>query len=157
MSVRKQKIGGIGGYVDTQYHVLWNSTDQREWIFNKETWRDGLEYNQEGLVYGDYMLDLFEGHWLAIAPENHYKHGYHISQTMVPWIPLTKQDAIELYKTSPEYSIQYKRENYPQDYFRMHVLAEFIKGDVKPITKQMMYALLDRNLDFVPSVFCHNV
>jgi hypothetical protein len=86
-----------------------------------------------------------------MAPENHYKHGYHISQTMVPWIPLTKSDAVELYKTSPEYSLEYKREHYPQDYFRMHVLAEFIKGDVKPITKEMMYTLLDRNLDFTPA------
>lgn len=147
----KQKIGGIGGYVDSDYQKMWLATDQREWIFNNELWRDGLEFNQDGLVYGDYMLDLFAGHWKQMAPENHFKHGYHISQTMVPWIPLTKQDAIEKYKTSPEYSLEYKRQNYPQDYYRMHVLAEFIKGDVKPITKEMMYALLDRNLDFTPA------
>jgi hypothetical protein len=147
----KQKIFGIGGYVDTAYHDKWKDTDQREWVFNKELWREGLEFNSEGLVYGDYMLDLFEGHWKQMAPENHFKHGYHIAQTMVPWIPLTIDDAIEKYKTSPEYSLEYKRQKYQQDWYRMHVLAEFIKGDVKPITKEMMYSLLDRNLDFTPA------
>ncbi len=38
----KQKVAGIGGYVDSDYQKLWQSIDQREWIFNKETWRDGL-------------------------------------------------------------------------------------------------------------------
>lgn len=145
---------GIGGISGTEYHKLWKSTDQRKWIWDKKTWREKLEFRKSGtnrLIFGDYMLDYLDGHWRAKIPENGSRHGYHLSQYDAPWIPLKKIDAVELYGLPEDESIEWKEEHYPQTEFIQHVLAEFVEGDIKPITEEMMFRLLDRNLGFVSS------
>ena len=145
----KERVVGIGGYVNTPYHKMWLQTDQREWKYNNQTWRDKLEFNDEGLVWDDYLLDVLEGHWEATTPDNYTRHGYHMTQLMFPHIPLTRNDAVEKYKVSSEFSIEYKRENYPSIEFAQHVEAKFVEGDIKPITDSMMFKLFDRTRSFV--------
>lgn len=145
----KERIYGIGGYVNTAYHKLWLTADQREWEYHKKFWRNDLEFNDEGFVWDDYLLDVLEGHWQATKPENYYRHGYHMTQQMFPHIPLTIEDAITKYKTSPEFSIEWKQKNYPSVEFAQHVEAKFVEGGIKPITDSMMFRLFDRTKSFV--------
>lgn len=141
---------GIGGYLGTEHHKTWMSTNQMEWKPAHEFWRDGLQYNQDGLIWDEYLIDLLAGEWIAKAPQNWTRHGYHLTQEMFPNIPLTKKDAVEKYHKSEDVSIEYKREKYPNDYYQRHVLANFVKGQQKPFTKEMLYKLLDRTLHFTP-------
>lgn len=146
-------LTGIGGFVDTGYHKKWLETDQRKWYYKNEYWRDKLEFRKSGhdrLIFGDYMLDVLEGYWRAIAPENGNKHGYHLTQYDVPWVPLKKSDC-EKYGVNEDQSIEYKLGDMTQDDFRQHILAEDIQGELKPITEKMMESLLDRNIHFTPS------
>jgi hypothetical protein len=146
-------ILGIGGFVGTVYHKWWLDTDQRTFKYNDELWRDKLEFKNSGtdrLVWDDYMLDVLEGHWKITHPENSFQHGYHISQMLAPWVPLTKQDAIEKYHIHPKWSIEQQREDAVSDSdFRRHVLAEFVEGDIKPITDTMMLKLYDRTREML--------
>jgi hypothetical protein len=150
-------IAGIGGYVDSDYYNLWKSTNQMKYIYKRGenylgyenmSWRADLEYNSEGLVNGDYMIDIQDGKWIPDNPKNFARHGYHLSQTYNPRIPLTIQDAIEKYHVSPEWSIEYKLKdpNYTQIEFRRNVLAEFVEGELKPITTQDMLKLFDKTV-----------
>ena len=158
-------IGGVGGYEDTQYDRIWKSTNQMEWIFDHSeqykgypnmSWRRELERNcfdENGLVYGQAMLDALAGHWKVNAPKNFSRHGYHLTQLQNPRISLSIQDSIELYHTPPEFSIEFKMKDpdYTQSEFRRYVLCENVTGEKKPITEKMMYALLDKNRSFTPS------
>lgn len=158
-------IAGIGGYQDTQYHRLWKSTNQMEWIFEHSeeykgypnmSWRRELEANcfdEDGIIYGPEMEEALRGKWTPEAPRNYARHGYHLSQLQNPRIPLTKKDAVELYKVPEHFSIQAKLEDpdFTQDEFERYVMANFTIGETKPITEEMMYSLLDRNLSFTPS------
>ena len=144
----KERIYGIGGFVNTPYHKLWLGTDQREWEYHKKLWRDGLQFNNEGLIWDSYLLDLLEGHWEAKAPQNHFRHGYHMSQQLFPHIPLTMNDAVEKYRVSPEFSIEWKQKHYSSIEFAQHVEARFVEGDIKPITDSMMFKLYDRTLSY---------
>jgi len=147
-------IAGIGGYVDTDYYNLWKSTNQMKYLYKRGenylgyenmSWRADLEFNSEGLVYGDYMIDVQDGKWTPDEPKNYARHGYHLPQTFNPRIPLTIQDAVEKYHVSPEWSIEYKLNdlNYTQVEFRRNVLAEFVEGELKPITTKDMLNLFD--------------
>jgi len=144
----KELYAGIGGFIGTEHHKLWLSTNQMEWHYNKENWRDGLEYNPEGFVWGEYLIDLLSGEWIAKAPNNWTRHGYHLPQEMFPNIPLTIHDAVHKYKVSEERSVEWKRLNYPANFYQRHVLANFVKGAVKPFTKEALFKLIDRNLSF---------
>lgn len=151
-------IWGVGGFVDTQYYNIWKTTDQREWIFRRRenfmkypdmSWRADLEFNSDGLIYGDYMIDVLDGEWVPQVPKNFSRHGYHLSQLQNPRIPLTMESAIADYKTSPEFSIEWKEKkdpNFNSILFRRNVLAEFVEGELKPITEKMMLALYDKNM-----------
>ena len=69
-----------------------------------------------------------------------------LSQLSNPRIPLTKLSAVEDYKVSPEFSIEAKMEDpdtTTNDY-RRNVLAEFVEGELKPITTKDMLALYDK-------------
>lgn len=158
-------VGGIGGFLDTQYHRLWKSTNQMEWKYEHSeeykgypnmSWRRELERNcfdENGLVYDQAMLDALAGTWEPQSPRNFSRHGYHLSQLQNPRIPLTIKDAIELYKVPPQFSIEAKLKDpdYTQSEFRRYVLAEFVAGETKPITEEMMYKLMDRTIGFTPS------
>lgn len=148
-------IAGIGGFVDTDYYNLWKSTNQMKYIYKRGenylgyenmSWRSDLEFNGDGLVYGDYMIDIQDGKWIPDEAKNYARHGYYLPQTFNPRIPLTIQDAIEKYHVSPEWSIEYKLNdpNYTQIEFRRNVLAEFVEGELKPITTQDMLNLFDK-------------
>ena len=158
-------IGGVGGYEDTHYDRLWKSTNQMEWIFDhgeeykgypNMSWRRELERNcfdENGLVYDQAMIDALAGEWEAQSPKNFSRHGYHLTQLQNPKIPLTIQDAIELYHVPPEFSIEAKLKDpdFTQSEYRRYVLCENVKGEQKPITEEMMFALLDKNSSFTPS------
>ncbi len=147
-------IAGIGGFVDTDYYNLWKSTNQMKYIYKRGenylgyenmSWRADLEFDSDGLVYGDYMIDVQDGKWKPEEPKNFARHGYYLPQTYNPRIPLTIADAIEKYHVSPEWSIEYKLNdlNYTQIDFRRNVLAEFVEGELKPITTKDMVKLFD--------------
>jgi len=141
-------FGGIGGFIGTEHHKLWLSTNQMEWKYDNEFWRDKLEYNSEGFLWGEYLVDLLRGRWEPKAPQNWMRHGYHLSQEMFPNIPLFIKDAVEKYKVSEDKSIEWKRINYPASFYQRHVLANFVKGATKPFTKEALLKIIDRNLSF---------
>jgi hypothetical protein len=144
----KFRIAGIGGWVDTEYHKWWLSTDQRKFIFNDDLWREKLEFNQEGLVWGDYMLDVLGGHWKQTVQANQDRHGYITNQYQAPWIPLKKVDC-EKYRLPNDKSIQWKQENYPQIDFIRHVEAGFGEGGIKPFPKNLFETAYDKTLSLL--------
>jgi len=148
-------IAGIGGFVDTDYYNLWKSTNQMKYIYKRGenylgyenmSWRADLEFDGDGLVYADYMIDIQDGKWVPEAPEIFARHGYYLPQTYNPRIPLTISDAVEKYHVSPEWSIEYKLNdpNYTQVDYRRNVLAEMVEGELKPITTKDMLNLFDK-------------
>jgi len=144
-------IAGIGGWQDTEYESWWLKTDQRKFKYSKSYWRNKLEFRKSGsnrLVWGEYMLDVCDGHWIQQKPENQSHHGYFANQYDAPWIPLKKSDCEE-YGLPESESIQYKEETFPQADFIRHVQAGFVAGDVKPFTSQMMAALYDDTISFL--------
>ncbi len=144
----KFRIAGIGGWVDTEYHKWWLSTDQRKFIFNNELWRDKLEFNQEGLVWGEYMLDILAGYWKQTVQENQDRHGYFTNQYQAPWIPLKKLDC-EKYRLPMDKSIQWKQEHYPQSDFIRHAEAGFVEGGLKPFPKSLLETTYDKTLSLL--------
>lgn len=160
---------GIGGYVDTIHHRWWLETDQREWIpadqsvyvdsagkeWPGQGWRKRLQFdstkNYNCLIWGDYLLSdgVLDGHWNPTQPKNSNKHGYHLTQYMAPWIPLSKADAVKRYKLDPKESIEYKLEKYPYADFQRHVLAEFVAGEKKPFPREALYRLCDPKRRFL--------
>ena len=155
-------IAGIGGYTDTPYYNLWKSTNQMQFLFKRGenylgyenmSWRADLEFDSEGLVYGDYLLDIQDGKWTPDAPELFARHGYYLPQTQNLRIPLTINDAIEKYRVSPEWSIEYKLKdvNYTNLEYRRNVLAKFVEGELKPITTKDMLNLFDNTLSLTTS------
>lgn len=151
-------IWGVGGFTDTEYHNIWKTTDQREWIYKRSenymgypdmSWRADLEFNSDGLVYDVYLDDVLDGTWVPQIPKNFSRHGYHLTQLQNPRIPLTMEDAITKYKTSPEFSIEWKEKkdpNFNQILFRRNILAEFVAGELKPITEKDMLKLFDKTM-----------
>jgi len=151
-------IAGIGGFVDTAYHNLWKTTNQMEFDFkynepymgyDNMSWRKYLEYDENGLVYGDYMKERLSGTWNPRIIENELRHGYHLTQLQNPRIPLTIKDAVEKYKIPGDFSIEWQEKydpNYTSSEFRRNILAEFVEGELKPITTKDMMKLFDETL-----------
>lgn len=160
---------GIGGFVDTIHHRWWKATDQREWIPDDQSvyvdsagkewpgqgWRKRLQFDTEKpydcLIWDEYLIKdgVLDGHWNPTQPKNSDKHGYHLTQYMAPWIPLSKADAVKLYKLDVKESIEYKLEHYPYTDFQRHVLAEFAAGEVKPFPREALYAICDPKRRFL--------
>ncbi len=151
-------IWGVGGFTNTEYDNIWKTTDQREWVYRRRenfmkypdmSWRADLQFNDEGIIYDEYMLDVLDGEWVPQKPKNYSRHGYHLSQLQNPRIPLTMESAITDYKTSPEFSIEWKRyhdPNFNPILYRRNILAENVEGELKPITEKMILALFDKNV-----------
>lgn len=153
---------GIGGEEDTPYHKMWKTTDQREWKYDNEDvyidsagkefpgqgWRKNLQYNEHGLMWGSYMKDALKGYWNITRPDLSDRHGYHLSQLMAPWIPLSAADAKNLYKISIEYAIETKQNdpNNSQGDFIRNVLAGWTKGDLKPFPRDLLLKLISPKL-----------
>lgn len=153
-------IAGVGGFTDTIYHRIWLSTNQMEWKFKlgepykgyeNMSWRQELEeccFNNKGLVYDEELERVLEGKWIPKAPKHYSRHGYWLPQTYNPRIPLTIKDAEQIYHVSPEWSIEWKQKNpdISSIDFRRNVMAEFVEGELKPITTKMMLALFDKTV-----------
>lgn len=156
---------GIGGFVDTLHHKWWLSTDQREWIPSNQDiyidsagkewpgqgWRKHLQFDDkkpfDSLVWDEYLIKdrVLDGYWNITKPQNSDKHGYHLTQYIAPWIPLSKADAVRKYHVDPKKSIEAKLEDYPYADFQRNVLAEFVAGEKKPFPREALYKLFDKN------------
>jgi len=138
----KIKVGGIGGERGSPYYNFWKTTNQMEWYYDDQYWRTKLEFNSDGLIIDDYLIDVLAGHWEAREPENYQRHGYHLPQTIFPHIPLTIEEAENKYHIDREYSIEFKQLEYPQTLFQQHVMGEFYEGTKRPITREMVLACM---------------
>jgi len=134
----KVKIFGIGGESGSPYEKLWRDTNQQEWIYDDENWRDKLQFDKDGLVIGQYLTDVLKGRWVAQNPSSEFFIGYRIPQTILPIIPLTERDAIEKYKKHPRFSIEYQKKILSDSEIRSHVLGTFHNSPHRPITKKMV-------------------
>lgn len=138
----KVTIAGIGGEAGSPYEELWKKTDQREWLYDDPNWRDNLQFDEKGLVIGEYLKNVLKGKYVAQMPENFLYHGYHIPQTIFPTIPLTIDDAISKYKIHPMYSIEYQKKNNSDSFFTSNSLGLFYKADNRPVTQEMVLACM---------------
>ena len=137
------RVLGIGGEAGSAYERMWLRTDQREWEYSNPYWRKELQFDENGLVIGDYLTEVLRGRWLPKHPENTEFHGYHIPQTMMPHIPLTIDDAVKKYHIAPKFSLEWKQKNMPKSEFITHVLGEFWKSARRPITREMVIACME--------------
>jgi hypothetical protein len=135
-------VAGIGGQAGSAYQDLWNKSDQRKWIYDDQDWRQKLQFDQNGLVIGEYLTDILRGRWVAQQPDSTLYHGYQIPQTIFPTIPLTEDDAILLYRTSPMYSIEHQKKNLSSSDFTTHVLGEFYNSTQRPVTPEMVLSCM---------------
>ena len=133
---------GIGGESGSPYEKLWQKSDQREWIYDDPNWRDRLQFD-DGLIIDKYLEDVLKGIWVQQKPENTMYHGYHIPQTIFATNPLTIDDAINKYRISPFYSIEYQKKNNPKSFFASHIMGEFYKSERLPITPEMVYSCMN--------------
>jgi len=133
-------ILGIGGEAGSEYHKLWNRTDQREWIYKDMNWRQKLRFNSEGNIINEHPENILAGRWVAQKPENKKYRGYHMSQEIFARIPLTIDDAIYKYHMQPGMSIEYQRKHFPNSIYVSHTLGEFYKAERRPITPEMVQA-----------------
>jgi hypothetical protein len=145
----KLTIAGIGGESGSAYEKYWKNSDQREWVYDDPDWRNKLQFDQNGLIIGKYLLDVLRGRWIPRRPENTICHGYHLPQTIFPTIPLTMDDAMLYYKINPMYSIEYQKKNNSDSFFKTHVLGEFYRSTARPVTPEMVLACMNpyRHLD----------
>lgn len=134
----KVKVLGIGGESGSPYEKLWSQTNQMEWIYDDPNWRDRLEFDDNGLVVGDYLDDVLRGSWIPQNDRDVIGTGYRIPQTIIPTIPMTEDDAILKYKISPTYSIEYQQKELTGAQFESHVLGEFFNSPHRPITFEMI-------------------
>ena len=144
----KLTVCGIGGMHGSAYQAFWDTSDQREWIYDDPYWRTKLQFDQYGLVHGDYMKDILRGRWVSQKPENTLFHGYHIPQTIFPTIPLTEEDARLLYKVNPMFSIEYLKKKNAANIFTTHTLGEFYNSVGRPITPAMVLACMNPYRNF---------
>jgi len=134
----KIKVLGIGGESGSPYEKLWLQTNQMEWIYDDPKWRDKLQFDDEGLIIGDYLKEVLSGKWIPQNSDAKLYHGYHLPQTIFPAIPLTEEDAQIKYKLHPRFSIEYQQKNNPRSFFKSHVLGSFYKSSRRPITREMV-------------------
>lgn len=162
----KLRVLGIGGEQGSPYEAMWNRTDKREWIYNdgkeylgfdNNSWRKNLRFDgvdgaqiQNGeftdpttnLIIGDYMKDVMKGKWVARNPEHDEFHGYHMSQILNAFVPITKEDAILKYKIPTKFSVEFQIENDPQSIVVTHIFGDFNKAMRRPLTPEDVYACM---------------
>jgi len=134
---------GIGGEAGSEWYKLWKKSDQREWVFNDKYWREKLKFDDEGYLANEHPENIVAGKWVASYPENREYRGYHMPQSIFARIPLTIDDAINLYKTRPENSIEYQKKYNPTSIVEAHVFGNFFKAMRRPITPEMVEACYD--------------
>jgi len=139
----KLSILGLGGEFGSPYEKVWEKSDHREWVYDDPNWRDRLLFDNDGLIDDDYLEDVLKGRWVPQKPENTMYHGYHLPQTIFARNPLTIDDAINKYHTSPFYSIEYQKDNNSRSFFASHVMGEFYKSERRPITPEMVLSCMN--------------
>jgi len=142
---------GIGGEAGSEYHKMWERTDQREWIYEDKFWREKLTFDGNGAITNtnDELKSFLAGSWKSQKPENTQFRGYHLPQTIFPSIPLTIDDATTRYNVNPEFSIEYQRRYKMSSIYSSHCMGEFYKAERRPITPEMVEACYVRYLDFL--------
>jgi len=135
---------GIGGEAGSEWHKMWKRSDQKEWVFDDIHWRDKLTFDDEGNLSNENPTDIVSGKWVAAHPENKEFSGYHMSQSIFARIPLTIYDAINLYKTRPDVSIEFQEKHNPKSIVSSHVEGVFYKAMRRPITPEMVEACYDK-------------
>ena len=134
---------GIGGEAGSEWYKLWKKSDQREWVFDDPNWREKLKFDKEGYLKNKNPKKVVSGKWVAKHPENKEYRGYHMPQTIFARIPLTINDAVNLYKTRPENSIEFQEKYNPKSIVQAHVYGNFFKAMRRPITPEMVEACYD--------------
>ena len=129
---------GIGGELGSEWNRMWEKTNQNEWVFDDVNWRDKLQFDDKGYLSNDNPQEIVAGKWIPQKPENKDYVGYHMPQTIFARIPLTISDAVNLYKTRPENSIEFQRKYNPSSMVAAHVDGLFYKALRRPITPQMV-------------------
>lgn len=137
---------GIGGEAGSEYHKLWQRTDQREWIYDDPYWREKLAFDAGGNITNTDLKQILAGRWVALKPENTQYRGYHLPQTISPTIPLTIEDAILKYNIQSQLSIEHQRRYFPKSIYESHTLGQFFKAERRPITPEMVEACYVRYL-----------
>lgn len=139
---------GIGGEAGSEWHKMWQQSDQREWTYDDPYWRDKLEFDSQGNIINDEdeLKSILAGHWKPTRPENKRYRGYHMPQTIFARIPLTIEDAINKYKTRPDNSIEYHRRYDPKSLFESQIMGGFYKAVRRPITPEMVEACYENYL-----------
>jgi hypothetical protein len=137
---------GIGGEAGSEWYKLWKKSDQNEWKFDDKYWREKLKFDDEGYLANEHPENIVAGKWVAAYPENKEYRGYHMPQTIFARIPLTIHDAVNLYKTRPENSIEFQEKYNPSSIVQAHVYGNFFKAMRRPITPEMVEACYDYNL-----------
>ena len=140
---------GIGGEAGGEWYKLWKKSDQREWIFDDKNWREKLKFDDEGYLSNEHPENIVSGKWVAAYPENKEYVGYHMPQTIFARIPITIDDAVNLYKTRPENSVEYQKKYNPTSIVQAHVYGNFFKAMRRPITPEMVEACYDYSLSLL--------
>lgn len=154
----KVRFTGIGSDEGSGSDNLWLATNMQEWEFKKSekyhgfensSWRKGLDYDKDGLVYGDYMIDVEEGQWNITNNDCKQSYaGYHLSQLQNPRIPLTRKDAVELYKIPASSSIESRMNdiNYSKSEYIKNILAETAESEARLFSKKLMESLFKKGV-----------
>lgn len=139
----KIMVFGIGGESGSPYEKIWLSTNQMEWVYDDPNWRENLQFDDKGLVIGDYLTKALAGNWVPDNPDATLYQGYHLPQTIFPTIPLTEEDAVKKYKIHPRFSIEFQKKDLSESLFCSHVLGTFYKSSRRPITREMVLACME--------------
>jgi hypothetical protein len=129
-----------------EWYKLWKKSDQREWVFDDKNWREKLRFDDGGYLANEHPENIVSGKWVAAHPENKEYVGYHMPQTIFARIPITIDDAVNLYKTRPENSVEYQKKYNPTSIVQAHVYGNFFKAMRRPITPEMVEACYDYSL-----------
>lgn len=145
---------GVGGYLNTEWHKLYLSGDQREWKYDNPNWYEDmlanpLFWNDKGFVWRSELNEVLKGKWVPRAPQNSdVLHSYTIGQDLFPNVPRTMKDAKEKFKISVTESLEFKKRDYPSLFYKMHVEAGFVKGDTVPFNKEAIFRIMDKASGF---------
>lgn len=137
---------GIGGEAGSEYHKMWSSSDQREWVYKDKDWRDKLKFDAHGNIVNDdkELSHILDGRWIPQKPENTTVRGYHMPQSIFARIPLSIDDAIHKYHVAARNSIEWQEKYNPPSIYQSHCLGGFYKAERRPITPEMVQACMSQ-------------
>jgi len=146
------KLSFINDFLKVNY--LWYSLKKKvvtihgrtylaTWKFDDKYWREKLKFDSDGYLCNEHPENIVAGKWVAGKPENKEYRGYHMPQTIFARIPITIDDAVNLYKTRPENSIEFQKKYNPKSIVEAHVYGNFYKAMRRPITPEMVEACYD--------------